>query len=250
MTLRIKKLATFLLVLLTPIFAFLACGSSMNVNMLRNGKGSVTLTISKENVQTFAPDKESFEAYFEKYVAAINAQSGAIEALNVQQYEEETDCYRVRLKTRLVNKINGLGKISYGDTQSFCTTNTNNIDDLRDGYDAFVIPSILRVYPDRESKTYQTYYTDPNTNLPTLLNHIQIEAKSVESGEIVKFNDFKNTLLSSDKDNILFFQLADLELVDEISFSLPGDVKYVSVITDTETYKRAKRSLAREVRSP
>ena len=50
MALRMKKLAKFLLVLLASLFVVFACGSSMNVEVFRNGKGSVTLSVSKEKV--------------------------------------------------------------------------------------------------------------------------------------------------------------------------------------------------------
>ena len=213
MVLRMKKCTTLLLAVLMTLFVCLACGSSMNVEMLRNGKGSVTLTVNKASVEEIAPDRESFEAYFNDYVSAINSQSGAIQALDVKRFEESETQYYVTVKTRLIDKVTGLGKIRYGDTKSFFETNTNNVDDLRDGYDGFIIPSILRVYPSAPSKTYQTYYTDEKTNLPVMLNNIKIEAKSTESGNIVKFKDFQNTLLSTDKSNILFFQLVDFQFV-------------------------------------
>ena len=224
-----KKFATLLLVVLTTLFVVLGCGSSMGVKVLRNGTADVVLTVSKEKVADIASDLESFEDYFNGYIKSIQAQGKDTDILKVRRCTETDTDYKVTIRTRRINKIEGLGTIRYGDTQSFCTVNTKYLESIENEYNEFIYPSLLRAYPDGSTFTHKM---DKN-NQP--LNWLKIEAKSVESGQIVSFEDFKNTLLSTDKNNILYFQLVDFEWVDEITINLPGKVKYVSVMTDLET---------------
>ncbi|MBQ8684820.1 MAG: hypothetical protein IJ514_01455 [Clostridia bacterium] len=226
MVLRIRKFATLLLAVLTTLFVFLACSSSMSVGISNSGSGEVVLSVRKENAADIAPDRASFEAYMNEYVAKLNSESVDTDVLTVEGYEEDDTHYRVTVSTRRIDTIGGLGDIIYENTKSFCENDLKNLEKIKDGYDQLVMPSILRVYPNAEAVRH---VMDPEDN------PIEIKARSTDSGEILSFEDFESELRASEKDHILFFQLADLKLVDEITFELPGEVKFVSVMSDYET---------------
>ena len=268
MGLKIKKFVTFFVVLLASLFVVFASGSSMGMELFRNGKGEIILSVNKEKVEQITPDRESFESYFNGYVKAINSASGEITALTVKKYAENDTHYLVTVKTRRIDKIKGLGKLLYTDTQSFLGKSTNK-DELRYGYNGTLMPTLLKTRPDSSTVTYGTYYeiyepkTDVDENGETVYfyedvkdtngetqkktvytkadeeeveNPFKMEAKSVESGEKIKnFKALQDLFSATDKNKIVFFQMADFEFVDEITLKVPGKVKYVSTITNTET---------------
>lgn len=283
-----KKFAKFLLIVLASLFVIFACGSTMNMEVMRDGKGTLTLTVSKAKVQEVAPDRESFEEYFDGYVNAINKESGEIPALTVKKYKEDNDNYYVTVKTRRLSRIKGLGEIWYADTQSFLKNNNRAKDEIGYGYDGTLIPTLMKVNPDNTKTTYYTeyyqysferdengeikyqtkdgfevdqdgnYVLDADGNkIPTqefvldennkkipfykkpeskpIDNFYKIEAKNVATGEIEKRKSFENILSSTDKNNIIFFQMTGFAFADEITLELPGKVKYISATTDVET---------------
>jgi hypothetical protein len=65
-------------------------------------------------------------------------------------------------------------------------------------------------------------------------NALCMQAKTV-GGETLTFNAFKSELLKTDDNHILYFQMAEFSLIDEITLKLPGKVKFVSVLKNTET---------------
>lgn len=226
MILTVRKFAKRLLVLLIAVVAVVtACASSMSIGLKKSGSGEVVLSVSKEKAVEIAPDRASFESYINEYVAKLNSESIDTDVLSVANYEEDDTHYRVTVNTRRIDNIGGLGEIIYGDAKGFCENDLQNLEKIKDGYDSFLMPSILRVYPNSDAVRHVMEPED---------NPVQIQAKEV-NGEILSYEDFEKELRASDKNHILFFQLADLKLVDEITFNLPGKVKFVSVMSNVDT---------------
>ncbi len=225
MSFRFRKIKYVLLLVLVSLFVLFAGGSSMSVDLLRSGSGDVSLSISKEKLDAEIADLAAFKTYFNGYVAGINAQSSDTDMVSVKKYSEDAENYRVTVTTRRIDNIDGLGTIRYGTTNSFCTTNMKNLEDINDLYDGYLMSSLLRVYP-TGNKTHVARSAD---------NELTIKARSVDNGNTLNFDEFENVLRSTDKNHIVYFQLADFTLVDEIKIKLPGKVKYVSVITDEST---------------
>lgn len=271
MALRMKKFTKFLLVILASLFVIFACGSSMGVELFRDGKGSVTVSVKKERVVDFAPDRASFEEYFNDYVKAINSASGQVTALDVKKYSETDTHYRVTLKTRRIDKIKGIGKLLYGDMDGFLKTSDQK-DELNYGYKGF-IPTVMKSYPDGTATTYFTRYdsyvyerdenggikykTDENGDFlldengekqpnykkkdtVKIENNFVMKAKTVDSGkEIKNFSALEKEFSKNTKDRIVFFRLVDF-LVDEITLELPGNVKYVSFMENNATNEKVE----------
>lgn len=258
-----KKFTKFLLVILASLLVIFACGSSMGVELFRDGKGSLTVSVKKERVVDFAPDKASFEEYFNDYVETINSVSGDVTALDVKKITESKTHYHVTLKTRRIDKISGLGDLFYGDMEGFLNVNKEQ---LNRGYQGYL--SVLKAYPNGKSVTYRTRYEryqfqrDENDEIKykkddngefildesgakqplyTRKDAISLKApvmkaKSVESGEEIKnYSAVVKAFSAEKKSKIVFFRLADFQLVDEITLELPGKVKYVSFIENKET---------------
>ncbi len=226
MGLRVRKFATLLLAVFTTLFVFLACASSMSVGLSKSGSGEVSISVRKEKAVEITPDRASFEAYINEYVEKLNSESIDTDVLKVKSYEEDDTHYRVTISTRRVDNIGGLGDIIFADTKSFCENDLNNLQKIKDGYDQLLMPSIFRVAPNSDAVRHEM---DPEDN------SIEIKAKNAESGEVLAYKDFESELRASDKNHILFFQIADLKLVDEITFNLSGKVEFISVMRNYET---------------
>ena len=221
-----RKIKSILLVVCAALMFLFAGGSSMSVNVFKSGSGEVSIAVKKEKVIETLADLNAFKGYFDGYVAAINSKSTDTDVLSVKKYSEDENYYRATVKTRRLDNIGGLGNLRYGTTKSFVTTNTKFVDDIDYAYQGFMNFSVLRAYADGDSQTHKMTPKD---------NALSMQAKSVDSGKFLTFDDFKNELLKSDKQHILYFQMADLSLVDEITIKLPGNVKFVSVLKNTQT---------------
>lgn len=220
-----RKIKMVLLVALTALMLLFAGGSSMSVDVLKSGSGDVSVAVRKEKVADDLPDLNAFKTYFNGYVAAMNSKSTDTDALSVKGYSEDEDYYRATVSTRRLDNIGGLGTIRYGTTKSYVTTNTKYLDDIEYAYQGFMNFSLQRVYADGD---WQTHKMTPQDNA------LCMQAKTVD-GETLTFNAFKSELLKTDDNHILYFQMAEFSLIDEITLKLPGKVKFVSVLKNTET---------------
>ena len=227
MTLKIKRLISVLLLALVLLFSLFAMGSStMSVGLLRDGTGDVSLSVRKEKVAAQATDLDAFKTYFEGYLAAITSASESTTPVATAKNYSETDThYRVTVNTRRVDKLQGFGKIYYDNTVAF-RGSTGKYSELERAYRGYVSTNMEKVYADGTKKTFSMSIRD---------NPIKIEAKGLNDEQPMDLDTFENVLYESEKNKILYFNLVDFQFADEIQIKLTGNVKYVSVTTNTQT---------------
>lgn len=61
MALRMKKFTKFLLVILASLLVIFACGSSMGVELFRDGKGSLTVSVKRKESSILPPIKQALK---------------------------------------------------------------------------------------------------------------------------------------------------------------------------------------------
>ncbi|MBR1867609.1 MAG: sugar ABC transporter permease [Clostridia bacterium] len=229
MSLKITKLVACLIAALAAALLFASCGVSSGDTA---GRTTVDIKRSMNSVVTVAADKsegeenadlDGFRNNLSVYIDNINGKSKDTDMLSFGDCYEGEDVFSAVVSTRRLNEqIVGLGSIIGGSSKNFVENNTKNLETVEDFYEGFISEKLFRIYSDGSVATHEIKSRD---------NDISLKAKSVNSGEIISFEDFKVALVNNNY-KILFFELVDLEYTDEIVFNLPGNVKYLSAMID------------------
>lgn len=217
-----------LLIKIGVIFGFFALFIGLcfafATNDLRNGKVTFDLNINKNNtqlVQDNVNDLNSFKVYFDNYVKNLNSYKDN-DYYGVNSYKETNDKYIVSLSTRRVDKLENLGNIKYGKSETFFVNDTTNEKLFSDIYEGRIRNEMTRKYQDGSSASFNFGgdYTEIN-NIG-----LRIVDATNKSNKIVK-KDVVSTI--SKKGNfIIYFELVDFKLADSLSFGVYGNVKYYS----------------------
>lgn len=235
---RIKKkltkffvlVATFLLV----VFTFCSCGAkvestgdnTMSVKLKSGGSARVTVTIGKDRFTDVATDMAGFKAYFKGYISVLNRASGDSDILEITDWSESKTAYSVSMDTRRIDKISGLGSITYRVGETYSTLG-EEMQNLEENVLGLYEKSAKRAYPEptsEEARTNINYLVKGSENGRLSVGVEKYGKKGVSSVDFEKFKSY----LSSTEDKFVALRLPELRFVDSIRLELDGKVKYVS----------------------
>ena len=190
---------------------------------MRDGKLNIELTVEKTKVEDNVSSLGEFKTFFEDYLNLLNDEcknNTVDDFYQSGKYRESENSYHVIVHTRRVDKLGGLGNISYGLTENYFKHNTNNIDTFEYNYEGKIRENFSRVFPDGSKATYKDVKLDESYD-------INIIDKKTSS--ILDIDGAKNAV-SRQGGHFISFKLIDFNLVDSISFKVDGRFRFVSTL--------------------
>lgn len=210
-----------LTVILTVAGTVIAFGtenqSGMDVQFKSGGKTQISLTVSQEKVSDYGvTDLDSFKELFSLYLKALNAKENDI--VVVDEYSAFDGGYKVKISTRRINKIKGIGEISYHAGSAF-STDIEKMDIIEEYYNG-VSGSVSILNEKGEQVSLDNFK----------IKGLTLSANKVNGNkqtEEVDYKQFKSYLSSTD-DQMTMFQLSAFKFADEITLHINGKIKYVT----------------------
>lgn len=195
-----------------PVF-----NESLNVRLKESGKTAITLTVDKTKVNV--QSKGEFSDLFSEYIKKLNEQSSDTDFIKVSDISENADSYKVKIETRRIDKIQGVGdSFLYGKGKEFADIESN-LDTIDAFYSGIIRkPALARVYPDNTMKIWSLQSGD---------NNVKLKPISAKNEGDFDLDEFK-TYLSKTNDKVLLFRLFDMKFIDKITLNVSGKIKYVS----------------------
>ena len=102
------KIITMILVLATLFLLFAGC-SNVDVSFDRDGTGTATISISKEEGMTI----ENVEQKVEEMFAGVKMMSQNRDVLKLKSIKENNDGFQVKLSFRRIKYIDGVGQYNF-----------------------------------------------------------------------------------------------------------------------------------------
>ena len=190
-----------------------------NINLLNSGKMDVVMSIPTSEIPEDA--KDDVYEYISSYLSAVSSQSGDNDFFNLRKVEEKDGSYEVRLSTRRMDKIKGLGMMDYGEGKAFSAL-SGKLKLIQEYSQGTIREQFTKVYPSTTGKSVQSFI-----QLKKGDNKISLKALDVKTGETIAYNDF-SSYLEQTTDKIAVFRLLDLSFMDKITVNVNGTIKYVS----------------------
>lgn len=203
-------------------------------NDMRDGKLNIELTVQKEKVEDQASDLSEFKTFFEDYLNVLNDECKNNTEDDFYQsgsYKETEDAYKVVVHTRRVDKLGGLGNITYGLTSQYFENSTNNIDTFENNYEGKIRENFVRVFPDGTKANYKNV---------SLTESYDINILDKETNNPVSLETAKE-MVARKGAHFVSFKLLDLSLVDSISFKVDGKFRFTSTLVNgNDVYENIK----------
>ena len=203
-------------------------------NDMRDGKLNIELTVQKEKVEDQVSDLSEFKTFFEDYLNVLNDECKNNTEDDFYQsgsYKETEDAYKVVVHTRRVDKLGGLGNITYGLTSQYFENSTNNIDTFENNYEGKIRENFVRVFPDGTKANYKNV---------SLTESYDINILDKETNNPVSLETAKE-MVARKGAHFVSFKLLDLSLVDSISFKVDGKFRFTSTLVNgNDVYENIK----------
>ena len=190
---------------------------------MRDGKLNIELTVEKTKVEDNIKDLGEFKTFFDDYLDLLNDQCKNNTVDDFYQsgsYKETSDAYKVVVHTRRVDKLGGLGNITYGLSQNYFEHSTNNVDTFEYNYDGKIRENFTRLLLDKTKANYK----DVKLNRPYRLNIADEKEDEVQIASL----DSAKQMVSKKGAHFVSFKLIDFSLIDEISFKVDGKIRLIS----------------------
>lgn len=187
---------------------------------MHDGNLNINLVVDKIKVENKCDNIDEFQTYFDNYLNELNQESTDNDFYKASQYADLGDAYKVVVSTRRIDKLKGLGDIRYAKGEHFFKNNNTNQDLITNRYNGLINSRLYRVYEDGSSKTFNFKFTEQ-------INQYKIRMKSHETDQFLSLDNTLN-LLGKNDSQVVYFELVDFLLFDEISFEVNGQIKYYS----------------------
>lgn len=190
---------------------------------MRDGKLNIDLTVEKSKLPNDITNLDEFSSFFDDYLLLLNEQcpnnTKDNDFYRASNYKEVSNAYGVTVSTRRVDKLGGLGKITYGLSENYFKHSTNNFDDFENNYQGNVSrENLIRVYPDKTKASFKRVKLEKNYGLNIL---------DKETNEILSLEDAKQQV-SKKGNHFISFKLIDFNFIETISFKVDGSINFVS----------------------
>lgn len=190
---------------------------------MRDGKLNIDLTVEKSKLPNDITNLDEFSSFFDDYLLLLNEQcpnnTKDNDFYRASNYKEVGNAYGVSVSTRRVDKLGGLGKITYGLSENYFKHSTNNFDDFENNYQGNVSrENLIRVYPDKTKASFKRVKLEKNYGLNIL---------DKETNEILSLEDAKQQV-SNKGNHFVSFKLIDFNFIETISFKVDGSINFVS----------------------
>lgn len=190
---------------------------------MRDGKLNIDLTVEKSKLPNDITNLDEFSSFFDDYLLLLNEQcpnnTKDNDFYRASNYKEVGNAYGVTVSTRRVDKLGGLGKITYGLSENYFKHSTNNFDDFENNYQGNVSrENLIRVYPDKTKASFKRVKLEKNYGLNIL---------DKETNEILSLEDAKQQV-SNKGNHFVSFKLIDFNFIETISFKVDGSINFVS----------------------
>ena len=219
-----KKIFKFILLcIMAMICTFLTTSNTMAMELFRDGKGEINVSINQDRLPDGLENIDDFTAWMDAYVYKLNIESGDIDFIERKNVVQTDKGYSVTLRLRRIDKIKGLGEITYG-TASSVLSYEENLTTIKNWDNGIVREKIKKVYSDLpngvlvDSKNFQFKKGE---------NNIRIQPFQSKGKKIVSYEAFDNAYAQSDR-KMVIFKLPDLRFVENITISFAGKVECVS----------------------
>ena len=203
-------------------------------NDMRDGKLNIELTVEKVKVEDKISDLSEFQTFFDDYLITLNKQcknNTVNDFYQAGSYKETEDAYKVVVHTRRVDKLGGLGKITYGLSENYFEFDTNNIDTFENNYEGKIRENFSRAFPDGTKANYKNV----SLTTPYDINIVDKETNKPVELELAK------EMVAKKGAHFISFKLIDFDLVDEISFKVDGKFRFVSsLVNGNDIYENIK----------
>lgn len=190
-----------------------------NIKLLNSGKMDIVMSVPMSEIPDEA--KDNVEGYISTYLSAVSSQSGDNDFFKIRKVEEKDGAYEVRVSTRRMDKIKGLGLLDYGEGKAFSAL-SGKLKLIQEYSQGTIREQFTKVYPSITGESVQAFI-----QLKKGDNNISLKPLNVKTGETASYNDF-SSYLEKTKDKIAMFRLLDLDFMDKITVSVNGTIKYVS----------------------
>lgn len=198
----------------------------MFVTLKSGGSSDVRLCVEKEKMRAEhgLADIAAFRSFFEDYIAILNGYSDDVDVLKIKGYEEGETSYTVRMATRRLDKIGGLGDIYYrlGSTYASFTDQMEAIEGYYSGVRGRVTTT---VYPrTQDGRTQKTYVLSRGENAGYRISAVRYAEEGSSAQEYEVFYKY----LSGTKNRVVSFKSAQFLFTEKIVIRLDGKLRYLS----------------------
>lgn len=220
----IKKIFKCILVCITVIICtFFTMSNTMSLELFRDGKGELNISINQDRLPESLETIDDFTAWIDAYIYKLNIESGDIDFIERKKVEQTDKGYSLTLRLRRIDKIKGLGEITYG-TASSILSYEENLTTIKNFSNGVIREKIKRVYADLPNGDL----VDPkNFQFKKGDNDIYIQPFQQKGEKILSYEDFCNTYAQSER-KIVMFKLPDLRFAESIVINFAGNVECVS----------------------
>lgn len=218
------KIITMILVLATLFLLFAGC-SNVDVSFDRDGTGTATISISKEEGMTI----ENVEQKVEEMFAGVKMMSQNRDVLKLKSIKENNDGFQVKLSFRRIKYIDGVGQYNFMSHNDFLKELNKK--------------SLISNWEKGKYKTIQNYdetiYNFNNqADAGRAFSPITYDGKSLKAEDLIS----EDSEYTNDKKGMIFtYFIVGLENVQSITYSFKGEIKIVGgkdvEIVDKNTVK-------------
>lgn len=229
LTTKKKNLISLILLSAVVVLTILLCAifgnlqpknnGETNINLLNSGKMDIVMSVAKSDIPNEA--KDDVEGYISAYLSSISSQSGDNDFFDLKKVSEKDGKYEVRLSTRRMDKIKGVGMMDYGKGEAFSAL-SGKLKLIQEYSQGTIREQFTKVYPSTTDEDLRALI-----QLKKGDNDVTLKALDVKTGKTLSYNDF-SSYLEETSDKIAVFRLVDLNFIDKITVNVNGRIKYVS----------------------
>lgn len=219
----------FVLVSLTaPLFSFAAdvlaegSGSQGEATLSKSGKITMTLTIDKDNLESYLLDADSFKTYVDNTINVINTSSQDTDMVTLKGVKDCGGTYEVSVKTRRINSnLRGIGDFERTELSKFAAEESDTylrLMNMQNGN----LRATLR-------KPFDGVLGSVEIEAGTSKHQVYIKPVDAATGEEMTVEQLaEEAAKASNKTYAEMFRIPDVHGIAKITIKLPGKVKYVS----------------------
>ena len=159
-----------------------------NIKLLNSGKMDIVMSVPMSEIPDEA--KDNVEGYISTYLSAVSSQSGDNDFFKIRKVEEKDGAYEVRVSTRRMDKIKGLGLLDYGEGKAFSAL-SGKLKLIQEYSQGTIREQFTKVYPSITGESVQafiqlkkgevkTLYVTDVTEMEQLVREAGVEPKILD----------------------------------------------------------------------